>query len=158
MVQKMQHMLKNIFLKISNKVNLLNLKLRYFKIKIGRLNLCRIKDGYFFFFYKMCIKVLNIQQPLSVTSSYLCCKCLLLLEFVLSAQGFLIVVSTLGHAKFPHGSEIRRNADLHQLGCPCSLHPLFSNTHHPCPFRQHYIMGNILFTLSYRQRYCSAGE
>lgn len=64
---------------------------------------------------------------------------------------FLIVISTYGHAKFPHGSEIWRNADLHRLGC-------LSEQHHACPFRQRWTMGNILFTLSYRQCYCSACE
>lgn len=60
------------------------------------------------------------------------CTGLLLLEF---ASCFFIVVSTPGCAKFPHGSEIWRNADLHRLGCPSEacIPPLPLTQHHPCP-------------------------
>lgn len=45
-------------------------------------------------------------------------KCLLLLPFVLQVQCLLIAASTVDHSKFSHGSEIWRNANLHQLRCP----------------------------------------
>ena len=92
------------------------------------------------------------------TITYLCCKCLLLLEFVLLAHVILITVSTYNHAKFPHGSEIWRNADLHRLGYLSEACTLSLTQHHPCPFSQHWTMGNILFTLLYRQSYCDVCE
>lgn len=42
---------------------------------------------------------------------------------------FLIAVSTFDNAKFSHGSEIWRNANLHQLRCPLAFVP---DTDHLC--------------------------
>lgn len=90
-------------------------------------------------------------------TSYLCCKCVLF--GVLPLGSVFLIVSTQSHAKFPHGSEIWRNADPHQLRCPSIARiPPSLTQHHPCQFRQRWTMGNILFTLSYRQSYYSACE
>lgn len=68
----------------------------------------------------------------------------------------VFVINTLS---FQCGSVIWRNANFHRLGClsgvrsPAQHPPAQHNT-----FGQHGTMGNILFTLLYRQRYCNTCE